>query len=225
MVATGDFNGDGMGDILWQDTSGNLAVWLMNGATPISTAGARQRYRPRYSVAGAGDFNGDRKSDILWRDTSGNMAIWFMNGTQIASVAGIGNVPAPWSIAGTGDLDGNGMSDIIWQDTSGNTAVWLMNGASIAAASGLGTIPTTWSIAETGDFDGNGTSDLLVARYRRQHRHLVHERGVDRFDRVHRHGPDDVDTADAQRRLTAQGAREAPRSRSTDRRARAPAVV
>jgi hypothetical protein len=28
---TGDFNGDGMSDILWQDTSGNVALWEMNG--------------------------------------------------------------------------------------------------------------------------------------------------------------------------------------------------
>ena len=28
---TGDFDGDGKGDILWRDTSGNTAIWLMNG--------------------------------------------------------------------------------------------------------------------------------------------------------------------------------------------------
>jgi hypothetical protein len=28
---TGDFNADGMGDILWQDTSENVAIWEMNG--------------------------------------------------------------------------------------------------------------------------------------------------------------------------------------------------
>jgi FG-GAP repeat len=38
VVGTGDFNGDGFGDILWRDTSGNLAVWLMNGANVIGGA-------------------------------------------------------------------------------------------------------------------------------------------------------------------------------------------
>jgi hypothetical protein len=33
IVETGDFNGDGMSDILWRDTSGNTAIWFMNGAT------------------------------------------------------------------------------------------------------------------------------------------------------------------------------------------------
>jgi hypothetical protein len=35
----GDVNGDGHSDLLWQnDTSGALAVWLMNGTTVLSTS-------------------------------------------------------------------------------------------------------------------------------------------------------------------------------------------
>jgi hypothetical protein len=33
---TGDFNGDGMSDILWQDTSGNVAIWEMNGTAVLN---------------------------------------------------------------------------------------------------------------------------------------------------------------------------------------------
>ena len=36
VAGTGDFNGDGMSDILWHDTSGNTAIWLMNGGTVSS---------------------------------------------------------------------------------------------------------------------------------------------------------------------------------------------
>jgi hypothetical protein len=39
IVQTGDYNGDGMADILWRDTSGNIAMWFMNGTTVASTAG------------------------------------------------------------------------------------------------------------------------------------------------------------------------------------------
>ena len=38
IVDTGDYNGDGMSDILWTDASGNIAIWFMNGATIASTA-------------------------------------------------------------------------------------------------------------------------------------------------------------------------------------------
>jgi hypothetical protein len=34
-----DFNGDGKADILWQNTDGSLAIWLMNGGTCLAGAG------------------------------------------------------------------------------------------------------------------------------------------------------------------------------------------
>jgi hypothetical protein len=39
IVETGDFNGDGKSDILWQDTSGNVAMWFMNGTQVTQSAG------------------------------------------------------------------------------------------------------------------------------------------------------------------------------------------
>jgi hypothetical protein len=35
---TGDYDGDGKTDILWIDNTGNVAMWLMNGATIASSA-------------------------------------------------------------------------------------------------------------------------------------------------------------------------------------------
>ena len=35
----GDFNGDGKSDILWRDTSGDMAFWYMNGTTISSGPG------------------------------------------------------------------------------------------------------------------------------------------------------------------------------------------
>jgi hypothetical protein len=37
IAETGDFNGDAKSDLLWRDTSGNTAIWFMNGATIAST--------------------------------------------------------------------------------------------------------------------------------------------------------------------------------------------
>ncbi len=33
IVRQRDFNGDGKADLLWRDTSGNVAIWEMNGTT------------------------------------------------------------------------------------------------------------------------------------------------------------------------------------------------
>jgi hypothetical protein len=39
LALVGDYNGDGMSDLLWRDNLGNTAIWFMNGTTIASTAG------------------------------------------------------------------------------------------------------------------------------------------------------------------------------------------
>jgi hypothetical protein len=74
---------------LWRDKSGDTAIWLMNGATVLSS-GNIGNVPTTSTVVGTGDFDGDGKSDILWRDTNGNTAIWFMNGMTPLSTSNIG---------------------------------------------------------------------------------------------------------------------------------------
>jgi hypothetical protein len=90
-----------MSDILWRDTSGDIAIWLMNSSTILSSAGLGS-LATTWSVAETGDFNGNGTSDILWQDTSGDAAIWFMNGTTVSSGVGLGRVSPLWSIQGAG---------------------------------------------------------------------------------------------------------------------------
>ena len=168
IVGTGDFNGDGYADILWRNTTtGDLAIWEMNGTTILNANTAGIGNVPtNWSVVGVGDFNGDGKADILWRNTNnGNVAIWLMNGTTLtnSSTATFGTLPLTWSVAGTGDFNGDGKSDILLRDTSGNLAIWEMNGTTIlnANTAGLGNLSTVWGVAATGDFDGDGKSDIL----------------------------------------------------------------
>jgi FG-GAP-like repeat/Kelch motif/Galactose oxidase, central domain len=100
-TSTHDFNGDGVSDVLWRDTSGNVAILEMNGTTILNQATSFVAQVPTaWSIAGSGDFNGDGKSDILWHDTNGNVSILEMNGTSILNQATsfVGQVSTVWSI-------------------------------------------------------------------------------------------------------------------------------
>jgi hypothetical protein len=160
LADTHDFNGDGFSDIVWSGTSGDIALWLMNGAE-VMLSGTPGTAQSNWSIVGQRDFNGDGTYDFLWRDTSGDTSIWFMAGTQVFSTGTIGNIPTTWSVAGVADFNGDGKGDILWRDSSGDTAVWLMNGASVLSSGSLGNIPTSFSVAGTGDFNGDGDADIL----------------------------------------------------------------
>jgi hypothetical protein len=157
--AVHDFNGDRKSDIVWQDTSGNTAVWLMNGAAVTSASGFQV---PGWSIVGQRDFNADGNADLLWRDTSGNTALWLMNGVAVTSALSIGKVSG-WNIVAVGSFAGVGTGGLVWQDANSNFAMWLMNTNSpntVASVVVLGNIPG-WSIAGSGDFNGDGFTDLL----------------------------------------------------------------
>ena len=170
-----DFDGDGKSDILWRNSDGRVAVWLMNGMAAKSEA-VVSPVTADWTNVGMGDFDGDGKSDILWRNSDGRAAIWLMNGMAAKSEVVVSTVTTDWTIAGTGDFDGDGKSDILWRNSNGEVAIWLMNGIIAKAGVVVSTVTNDWTIARTGDFDGDGKSDILWQKQRRQSGDLVDER-------------------------------------------------
>jgi microcystin-dependent protein len=179
MLPPSDFNGNGISDILWRNSSGEVAAWFLNsngtigGSADLTSGGVPIAPDPSYSVAAISDFNGDGKADILWRDAQGSLIEWLMNGSVIAqsSFVTAGGTPVnpdpSWTFAGAGDFNGDGMSDMLWRNSSGEVALWQMNGTVIAgsgdlnAGGGAISLDASWSVAGIGDFNGDGKADII----------------------------------------------------------------
>ncbi len=162
-LPSNDFDGDGMPDLLWQNTgTGQRSLWLMNGLT--ATGGVDLGTVPmEWVIAGTGDFTGDGKTDLLWQNTvTGQRSVWAMNGTTAMYGVDLGTVPLDWWIAGVGDFNADGKPDILWTNTVTNErAIWLMNGTTPISGVSLGIIPFEWSIAGAADFNLDGQTDIL----------------------------------------------------------------
>ena len=158
--AASDFDGDGMSDILWRNSNGQVAIWSMSGMAQSSSA-VIATVGNEWKITASGDFDGDGKSDTLWRNSNGQVAIWLMNGMAQKSGGVIATVSTDWTVVGTGDFDGDGQSDILWRNNNGQVAIWLMNGMSQKSGEVIATVGTDWKVAATGDFDGDGKSDIL----------------------------------------------------------------
>ncbi len=138
VVATGDFNGDGKPDLVWQNDARQVVVWYMGGAQGntflwwdwLSSTGVTD-----WRVVGTGDFNGDGRLDLVWQhDWTRQAVVWYMGGAQgntflwwdwLSSTDLWG-----WTLVGTADFNSDSKPDLVWQnDETRQLVVWYGGGA------------------------------------------------------------------------------------------------
>jgi uncharacterized repeat protein (TIGR03803 family) len=151
--------------ILFQNASGQAAIWGIDGTKRIAGATVNPNPGPGWKEIGTGDFNADGLPDLLWQNAStGQAAIWEMDGTTRIGGGAVSLNPGPtWAAVGTGDFNGDGLSDILWQNTStGQASIWEMSGNTRTGGGAVSANPgPTWRAVGTGDFNGDGDSDIL----------------------------------------------------------------
>ena len=141
IVGTGDFNGDGKADLVWQHKDGGLALWYLSGPNLVGSAllNPAQVADPNWKIVGTGDFNGDGKADLVWQHKDGRLAVWYMSGANLAGSALLNPAQVGdqnWRIRAVIDLNGDGQTDLIWQNMAeGWLTAWFMKG--VTAVNGV----------------------------------------------------------------------------------------
>jgi hypothetical protein len=107
LIGVGDFNGDGMADILWRNDAGKVTDWVgnANGGFNGNLANADNSISSSWQVVAIGDYNGDAHDDILWQNTNtGVVTDWLAttNGGFTGNPANGGNhVDNVWHVQPT----------------------------------------------------------------------------------------------------------------------------
>jgi hypothetical protein len=168
----GDFNRDGLSDLLAHTDTGAVRSLLAFHMTPEGVGGASTIGNLGIDwVADAfGDFNHDTTTDILLHQDSGGTRTFealSINDYAVQSAAIVQVAGADWNVDGTGDFNHDGTSDILEHRVVGasmNVQVVTLNNNVVQSVSLLGTIGSDWQIDGMGDFNHDGTSDILMHR-------------------------------------------------------------
>ncbi|MEI6205690.1 MAG: FG-GAP-like repeat-containing protein [Desulfuromonadales bacterium] len=167
IVGQGDFDGDGIRDLVWWNSrTGQVYIMLMASPTTVKGGGILTTEPNTYwRIVATGDINGDGKTDLIWwHQVTGQVYAMLVNGTAVAGGGTIFTEPnTAWKIIASADFNGNGKAELLWWNSmTGQVALGQTNGTSASTANLIWTEPdTNWRIAGAGDLDGDGKADII----------------------------------------------------------------
>ncbi len=168
---TGDFNGDGLTDIVTavgatayvhiSTSTGFLAPQQWNGLTVPSGTTTFNCANSFSKVGYVGDFNGDGVSDIA---TNCGTVIYLHLSTRTSFNVVAVSVPHNWGeahVTWAGDFNGDGMTDIA---TASGPNVWVYRSTGTGFVAEYWPVTATWGGAgysKVGDINGDGLMDIV----------------------------------------------------------------
>ncbi|KUM84969.1 MULTISPECIES: FG-GAP-like repeat-containing protein [Streptomyces] len=146
ITRTGDFNTDGLTDVLTRQASdGTLWVYPGTGKPGMETLGTRYQVGTGWKsmdFVTTGDLNNDGRPDVLSRQASDG-TLWVYPGTgRVSGAFGtryqVGRSWQTQDALRTGDYNGDGLTDVLSRQASDNT-LWVYPGTGKSGMETLGT--------------------------------------------------------------------------------------
>jgi hypothetical protein len=125
--------------VLWESTSGTVAIWEMNGANLSGFVANAGMAPANAQFAGVGHFTGaaGSTSDIVWVDAANHVTIRQMSNGHLANTVDFnGRDGSEWHLRGVGNFAGDANSDLLWVSNTGAVNIWKVNGANITEVQG-----------------------------------------------------------------------------------------
>ena len=164
LVARADVNNDGIPDLIFQNSTGQIYKWLLDGSGNAMEFATSSGLKPGsgylygsglggWRVVAVADINGDGFPDLVYQNSVGQIYRWHLDGTgnTINYSTGAGLKPGSgflygsglggWRIVAVADINGDGIPDLVFQNSAGHIYKWYLDGTgntiSFATSSGL----------------------------------------------------------------------------------------
>ncbi|KIA72645.1 FG-GAP repeat domain-containing protein [Arthrobacter sp. MWB30] len=167
VLAPGDFDGDGLNDVLAKDSAGGLYLYSGNGTGGWNTPrNVGTGWNVFTSIVAPGDFDSDGANDLMARDANGVLYLypgdgeggWLPRTTIGTGWNAINSIVTP------GDFDGDTNVDLLGRDGSGNLK--LYSGDGDGGWNGTAVVGQGWSaltkIGSAGDINADGHNDVFA---------------------------------------------------------------
>jgi hypothetical protein len=101
VIDSGDYNGDGLSDLLWRDLSSSgersAGIWYLSSGLRLSGNPLELNLETDHSVVGSADYDGDGSADLLvFNPETRELVLWLMDGSDAHSFESLDTIAADW---------------------------------------------------------------------------------------------------------------------------------